>query len=352
VAKSRALRSSDPVTAHAAPEQHSVPAGVLFPLVEVVQVFGVTPGELLGAFGLEEQHFTEPQRRFSHSLYLAIIERARNLTGEPALGFLWGMQMRASVFGFLGYGAMMAATLRDAIQLAIEFAPLGSTAEGMRLHVEGDMASVVLEEYADFGRVRDVVMAARLTGLWRIAEALIGRPLGAIVDAAIPEPAYHARFARLVPEIRYGQPTTRAMLRTEVLGYPLVTADPVAQRLAAEQCKRELVALSAGGRLVRAVRDLLWKGDRSLRSPLEVAAAMHTSPRTLRRKLELQGSSLSTLIDDERRDRALLLLRSPELSVAQVAERLGYRNVQNFERAFRRWTDTTPAAYRRAKDLQ
>ena len=246
----------------------------------------------------------------------------------------------------------MAPTLRDAIQLAVEFAPLGSTAEGMRLHVEGGMASLVLEEYADFGRVRDVVTVARLIGLWRIAEALTGRALGATADAAIPEPAYHGRFAHLVPEIRYGQPTTRALMRAEVLGYPLITADPVAQRLASEQCKRELLALSAGGRLVRAVRDLLWKKDHSLRSPQEVATAMHTSSRTLRRKLGLQGSSLSSLIDGERRDRALLLLRSPELSIAQVAERLGYRNVQNFERAFRRWTDTTPAAYRRERDLQ
>jgi len=31
-----------------------------------------------------------------------------------------------------------------------------------------------------------------------------------------------------------------------------------------------------------------------------------------------------------------------------VAERLGYSNVPNFTRAFRRWTGKTPAAYRRA----
>jgi len=72
------------------------------------------------------------------------------------------------------------------------------------------------------------------------------------------------------------------------------------------------------------------------------------SPRTLRRKLEAQETSLSSLLDQDRRDRALLLLRSPELSLAQVAERLGYRSVQSFEAAFRRWTGMTPAAYQRS----
>jgi AraC-like DNA-binding protein len=122
----------------------------------------------------------------------------------------------------------------------------------------------------------------------------------------------------------------------------------VALRLAAEQCARELSSLGGAGRLIRHVRSLLWDGDGRLRCPSEIASAMHMAPRTLRRKLESRGHSLSALFDQERRDRALSLLRSQELSLAQIAERLGYRNVQNFERAFRRWTGTTPAAYRRS----
>src|SRR5258708_24972042 len=213
-------------------EEHPVPAGVLFPLVELVKHWSVAPDELLRRFGLREQDFTEPQTRFPHALYIAIIEHARKLTGEKALGFFWGLQMRISVFGYLGFATMSTATLRDAIELAIQFAPLGSTAEGMRLHVEGDVASLVLEEHADFGGVRDVVTVARLTGLWRIAEALIGRDLHATAEAAIPEPSYHARFAHLVPEIRYGRPTPRALMKAESLTSPLVSADPVALPLA------------------------------------------------------------------------------------------------------------------------
>jgi AraC-like DNA-binding protein len=152
----------------------------------------------------------------------------------------------------------------------------------------------------------------------------------------------------MLPEVRYGRPVTRAVMKAEVLDYPLVTADPIALRLATEQCTRDLHAMSAGGRLVRTVRSLLWKPEGGLRSPLEVARAVRMSPRTLRRSLTLQGTSLSSLIDAERRDRALLLLQVPGLALAEVAERLGYRNVQNFERAFRRWTGTTPAAHRRS----
>ena len=43
----------------------------------------------------------------------------------------------------------------------------------------------------------------------------------------------------------------------------------------------------------------------------------------------------------------MVLLGSVDLSLAEIAIRLGYSNVTNFERAFHRWTDTTPAEQRR-----
>jgi AraC-like DNA-binding protein len=328
--------------------QHTVPAGVLFPLVEVVKHWGVAPDELLGPLGLREQDVLEPSARFAHSLYLAIVDRARTLAGEPALGVFWGLQMRVSVFGYLGFATMSTATLRDAIDLAIQFQPLGTTAEGLRLHVDGNVASLFLEEYAAAEPVGDVITMARVVGLWRVAETITGRDLHGAGEVAFPEPPYYRRVAHMGPPLQFGRPATRMSFAAEILDYPLVTADPVALRLAGEQCIRELSSLSSGGRLVRTVRSLLWKHEGGFRSPAQIARAVHMSPRTLRRKLEAQETSLSSLLDQDRRDRALLLLRSPELSLAQVAERLGYRSVQSFEGAFRRWTGMTPAAYQRS----
>jgi AraC-like DNA-binding protein len=222
-----------------------------------------------------------------------------------------------------------------------------STPEGLRLQVEGGLASIVLEEPEEGIEVRDVITMTRLVGLWRLGESLSGKELRATTEVSFAEPPYFAQFAGFAPPIRFGCARTRVVLDAAMLDLPLVTADPVSLRLATEQCARELAAIGSAGRLVRDVRGQIWRGDGSLRSPAEVAKAMHVSPRTLRRKLETEGRSLSSLFDEERRDRAALLLREPGLSLSQVAERLGYRKVQSFERAFRRWTGTTPAAYRK-----
>lgn len=325
-----------------------MPAGLLFQLVELVRRWDIAPEVLLGSLGLDARDLAETQARIPFASYLAVIERARALTGEPGLGFCWGLQMRVSAFGYLGFATLSAGTLREAIELVIQFSPLISTAMSLRLEVEGGVASLTLEEHADFGSAQDVVVTARLTGLWCIAELITGRRLEASAEVGFPEPDYYARFAHLIPEIRFGRGRTRALMNAEVLDTPLVMADPAALRLARKQCQAQLETISAGGRLVRTVRHLLWKREGGLRSPREVAKAVHMSPRTLRRKLALHGSSLSLLLGEMRRNRAVSLLRSSELSIEEMSGLLGYGSVQNFTRAFRQWTGATPAAYRRS----
>src|SRR5258708_6126274 len=191
MARSTGIPPSIPSPSSVAGQHHTVPTGVLFPLVEVAKHWGVAPSHLLGPLGLREQDVSEPGARFAHSVYLAIIDRARSLTGEPALGVFWGLQMRASVFGYLGFATMSTATLRDAIALAIQFQPLGTTSEGLRLQEDGTIASLFLEEYADAGDVRGVIAAARLVGLWRIAETITGRSVRATAADSFPQPSYY-----------------------------------------------------------------------------------------------------------------------------------------------------------------
>jgi AraC-like DNA-binding protein len=331
----------------ASKSQHTIPAGLVMQLVDLVKQWDLSADELLAGCGVDEVEVREPESRVAFAAYLAIVERARVLTGEPGIGFYWGLQMRVSAFGYLGFATLSAPTLRDAIDVVVQFAPLISTAMALRLEVQGGVASLFLDENADFGSVRDVVLHARLCGLWKVAPLITGRAFDARAEIAIPEPAYHARFVHLLPPATYGARVTRAIFKAEALDLPLLMADPAALRLARRQCERQLEAVGAAGRLVKTVRRLVWDRSGAVRDPREIAEAVHLSPRTLRRRLALHGSSLSAILGEERKDRALVLLRSSELSMDRIAEMLGYGSVQNFTRAFRQWTGDTPAAYRR-----
>ncbi len=327
-------------------EEHSFPAFQILQLVELVQRWGVTPEELLSEAGLTVAELEEPDARLPHWTVAELTERARQLTGEPGLGFYLGLQKRASVYGYLGLAASHAANLREALELAIQFSPVVTTSLEIRLKVEGGTASLVLEERVDMGAARDVMLINLVVGLKQISKALTGQDLKGTADIAMSEPDYFKRFAHLFPAVRWDQPVTQLVFDAALLDLPLVVPDRVALLLAREQCEKELRALGFDGALVERARRMLPKAD-GFRSLAELAEALRTSPRTLERRLAARGISYSKLLDQERCEKALLLLRSRDLTIEEITERLGYSTVPNFVRAFRRWTGKTPAAYRR-----
>ena len=57
------------------------------------------------------------------------------------------------------------------------------------------------------------------------------------------------------------------------------------------------------------------------------------------------GKTFSELLLEQRMDRAAILLKGTDLSVAEVARTLGYLNTSNFHKAFRAHYGITPRAY-------
>lgn len=77
------------------------------------------------------------------------------------------------------------------------------------------------------------------------------------------------------------------------------------------------------------------------------AQALNMTPRTLIRKLELDGTSFQTIKDGLRRDIAIRRLQVGEVSIEAIAQDVGYSSAASFHKAFQRWTGTTPSTYRR-----
>jgi AraC-like DNA-binding protein len=316
-------------------------------VVDLVARWGIRPEDLLEGFGLSRDDLAAPDRTLPLDVAVAIFERARAMTGEPGLGIYLGLQMTASAHGMVGFAAMSAGTVRGAVRVAVQYAAIRTTALSLNTQVTGDVASLILVEHADLGGVREIYVFSILIGFWRMGHALSGRALDVTLDFQFPRPAYFARFEEALPPTRFNQPTNQLVLRgVSALDAPISMADPASLRLARDKCDELLLSMGLDGRIAPRVRALLNRHEGAIPSLTEAADALHMSSRTFRRRLEAESLSFSALVDDERMRRALLLLRSQELSVEAIGERLGYQNVANFTRAFRRWTGTTPTTYR------
>ena len=326
---------------------HTVPVSLALQTIELLKRWNISGHDLFAAAGWPDDAVDDPLRRLPSTDMHELLFHARELTGEPGLGYYLGLQKRVSLYGYLGFAALSASSVRQALELAVEFAPIYSTALAVNLTVTGKTASLQIDEQMDFGSVRDIVLISFMLGLQTIGGALTGQEGRQAVELALPEPVYHRRFAGVAKNWRFGQPATRLVFDLDSLDSPIVTADSGALALARTLCEKSLDELGFDARLEERVRRLVPDDGGGFRSLEEVAALVHMSGRTLKRRLAAQGLTFSTLVDRARRERALALLQSSRMPIEDVAERLDYATASTFVRAFHRWTGTTPAAYRR-----
>jgi len=80
-----------------------------------------------------------------------------------------------------------------------------------------------------------------------------------------------------------------------------------------------------------------------------VSQSLAMTPQTLRRRLRDEGQGYQTIKDDLRRDVAIEYLGQPELTLLDIANRLGFSEASTFHRAFKGWTGLAPGAYRQTR---
>lgn len=312
-------------------------------LVEVSSRFGVEADELLGPLGLDVGSLLEPSTRLDAPQITALIERARTLTGEPGLGVYLGLAMRASWHGYLGFAVLTAKDVGDALRMGEKYVATRTNALAFKLIIEDGKASVTVEERIDFGSARDVVLLAVLLGFASIGQALSGRELDGHVEIALEKPDWFDRLdIPRLERIRWNRPVHRLVFDAALLSTPFQLADPAAQKLAADQCERELAALDVSTRFSARVRERVLS-DTGVVEVDAVAKALAVSPRTLKRRLASEGTSYTELLEAERRARAEHLLKNTARSVKEIAAALGYADTAAFSHAYTRWTGKSPS---------
>jgi len=78
----------------------------------------------------------------------------------------------------------------------------------------------------------------------------------------------------------------------------------------------------------------------------DLTGLLNMSARTLRRRLEREGTSYQRIKDNARRDVAISLLSHRGMTVSEVAEQVGFSDPSAFHRSFKKWTGQSPGSYR------
>ena len=278
-----------------------------------------------------------------------LMERAAEHLDDRLLGLHLGQTISPAHIGVLGYAVLACSNLGEALLRLQRFYRLVYDAEPMQVHQEAN--AIALEWGLDYGRPGALVDDAAITALVQFARDITGEAASpSYVSFINPRPAdvsaYEAYFGC---EVAFDQPTTIVKFPIAFLASPLRQPDAGLLMILEQQASALLEKLPEADDYEQRVRHAVIRLARHATPGIEnVAAELHSSVRTLQRRLSDRGLNFQDLLDDTRHRMACEYLGDQRLQLAEVAQLLGYSEQSAFNRAFKRWSGQTPRAWRQA----
>ncbi len=332
----------------------TLPSAYLRHIADHLTSLGVDVAAWLAREGLAPGQLDDASLSISFEAFRRLTLDALRLSREPALGLFVGQRLQANVHGVLGYAALSSGSIRQALELFERFITLRFSVLAISSEVRPQGVRVRIEERRPLNDIQRPVLEAVVMTNKNILESI---SMGSCRIRSVAFPFAAPEYAKLARElfgceVRYGQRWAGFTLPADVLDAPLRLADPLAFREAALILQGELQRLAANETLAGRVRRLLLQGHNGFPSLQVSARLLHMTPRTLHRRLVDEGTSFRELLEDVRHTLAVEYLQSGRFSIEEIAYTLGYSDLANFRRAFKRWESIPPSEFRAARQAQ
>jgi len=331
------------------PSGYSVSGSSAIGLLSYAQARGIATAGILDALGLHVDELARPESRLDHDINNELWSRLSHASGDLDFGLHFAERLPLEAFDVVGHLLVRSLTFGEGLERVCAFSQILHNAGRVELERSGGdvivypccrgVALVCPRQIAEFSVASVVVLGRRVTG-----RSLV--PHRVTFQHAAPARLHeHARIFGVTPS--FSQPESSLSFALDVLDLPVQSPEPGVLTYLDAYARDVLSRLPVDD-------DILHRIERSLATMLSssvpdmqgVAKKLGMSARTLQRRLAERETSFQALLDGVRRNYAERYLADDRLALAEIAFLVGFSDPSNFHRAFRRWTGTTPAAFR------
>ena len=262
--------------------------------------------------------------------------------------------MTVSGYGMHGYAMISCRTLRQAYEVALKYHSLAEPVMALHWHQEPKTVVWTIPTTQEMGLEESLhrfLLEQQLAMYCAMHRDLMSgrcKPISLhLADVKGSDAVMYEQYLGC----RTGSGSRSNELRFNIkwLDRLPVRSSRIAMALVNETSRRILTqAHLVGGRTCQLVQRFLMHTPGAFPGIDEVAAHLETTTRTLRRRLDHEGSTYAMISAQLRHALAVDYLRSTSMTVEDVAAHLGFSDAANFRAAFRKWTGHSPSQVRNA----
>ncbi|MQX52262.1 AraC family transcriptional regulator [Alcanivorax sediminis] len=318
------------------------------------QRLGLPAANILKRCGMSPDITLQPMQHTSVDDFERFMLELILESGDDMLGIHIGEQVMPSLYGVLPTVATMAGSGHQAVEAVLKYQALaGGNAGAIRLLDEpGD--HLVFQGLMVYPNpvIRRHLAESMAVLLYKLATFISGRQDLKVQEIhfehASGSDASKAYLDKLLGcPVRYEAPEIRIVAERALLDIPLNAYSNDAMQVAEELARQQLAQQQENQNILQQIKlqiRTLMAGSSPRREI--VADRLGISVRTLDRRLAEAGLSWQQLLDGLRAQLAQEFLSDTQLTVQEIACRLGFADARSFQRRFRHWTGKSPSEYR------
>lgn len=322
-------------------------------LVNALSDLGSQIDPVLREYGFYRTQTATPYERVALNRYVSLLEHAAERFDRPFLGLEMGAQFGLEELG--PFHALFTASdsLRACLESFVMFQNRWQSETMLDMQVEGHLTTLSYRilnptvwprrQDAEFTMAGIVLLIKQLaTPMWHPVEVHFEHSIAGMED-------HLSQFFKA--PVAGNQVANQLVMCNEDLDRRFSRSNGLQGSRLKDVLETHLLDLlgpesTAAKGVVATAEEVIAR--RMGRAPVDcdsIAAELNLSPRSFRRRLLEEGTSFRNLLQEARQARAMTLLKSPDLPLSVVAERLGYSDTATFSRAFKEWTAVSPRRF-------
>ncbi|RCR70897.1 AraC family transcriptional regulator [Larkinella punicea] len=317
---------------------------------------GADSSALCQAVGLDPAVLQNPDGRVPIRAVQALWQEAVRVTGEPDLPLQVGELINPLSMGVVSYVMMHCPTLGKAIDKLCHYQDIACEGVQTAGRLVGDRFYLSLTSTSKAIQYPDYTFGSELSVYQSAFRAMTGqRVVAREIRFAFPEPQNRQDYERVFApaKVEFDAAETVLVLDAAWLETPILNANPSlfglfeqhADELLGKLRTKPDVSPALSVRVKQEIFALLKGEEPALAA---VADGLAMGVRTLQLHLKEEGATYQQLLDEVRHDLAVRHLREPHFSTTDIAYLLGFSEPSVFYRTFKKWTGSTPGAFRTA----
>ena len=304
-------------------------------LIDTASREGANPRQLTHQLPWDTRVLQDPAAYISIRNFFALVDRCLEHCPASILGARYGAALDLSAHGLQAFSLLSpdspGTMVRRLVQVLSARLPLMS----VNLSRQGRSVILQLGDVWPMGQYRAFITDAYLGSICQIASSMTRNFM---VHIPARERTLRSDYEKVLGcRVMLGQSAARI----------IVSSQPTINELCGDYPSQDRGSTIEHDRLVMMIQQQVVENPGRECTLERVAERLGTTPRTLSRHMKDAGESFTGLRNRARKKFAMQYLADDSLSIAEIAERLGYADQASFTKAFVLWTGEAPGRLRR-----